>query len=122
MTNQMNRQYPMTAVFTFTKDDFGAGTDLILGYLPDNSIITQSFVETTEAFDASTIDIAATNSTLAVPQTLANAVARADATALGITTARSEVKVTRGATTDTTGKGVLIVAYVQAGRANEVQP
>jgi len=119
---QMNRQYPMVAVFAISLVDFGTDTDMVVGSLPMGAIINESFIEGDEAFDTSALTVASTNSPLTIAGLGVGSIARVDATVLGITTGTSEITVTRSTDTDTTGNAYLIVSYVEAGRANEVQP
>jgi len=121
MAKQLERQYPLTAVFEVTHLDFAGGTSVVVGTLPANAIITDAFYEVVEAFDTSVLSVTATGAAT-FATTAAATTGRTAGTALGILGTAVDVTVSRSLTTDTTGKVYVVIEYVIPRRQNEVQP
>jgi len=120
-TIQMERQYPLVAMFEITKDLFGTGTTITVGHLPGGAVIKSGFVEVVEGFDTSALSFSA-GTALTVANVTAGATGRTNGTSPGVAASTTDVTVTRSATTDATGKAYLAIEYIIPNRQHEVQP
>lgn len=132
--NVAERQYPLTAVVEVRASDFvdANGTPvatMTVAAVPANALITGMFAQFTEAFDASAVgaDVldapgGSSIATVPAPGTGTSGVGRVAGNISGMVANRkSDITITRSATTDTTGKLYLVVEYVEPNRHNEVQ-
>jgi hypothetical protein len=121
MIKQLERQYPLTAVFEVTKFDLDGTNPLVVGTLPSTAIILGGFVETVEAFDVSDMTISAPGA-ITFATVTSGSTGRTNGTAPGMLPNGVDVTVTPSAGTDTTGKMYVVIEYVLPRRQNEVQP
>lgn len=120
-TPQLERQWPLYAVFTVRHTDF-VGTDpLTLGNIPAGAIVVKSFRDIEEAFDTSILAVDATGA-FTIADSVANTTGRVDGSAPLLPAATVPVVLTRDTDTDVTGIVHYVVEYVIPGKQNEVQP
>lgn len=133
--NVAERQYPLSAVievrFSDFVDDTGAAvTSMSVGSVPAGALITDMFLQVAEAFDASAVGAKVLTSpgastdvgNVPAPGTGTSGVGRTAGQQLGqVANQKTDIVITRSATTDTTGKAYLVVEYLEPKRHNEVQ-
>ena len=121
MTKQVERQWPLYAMFEVAHAAFSGTDPLELGTIPAGAVVVGSFRETAEGFDASAVSIDGGGLFTLAPAA-AGSTGRTAGTAPGMATVPTVITATRDSVADVTGKAYVCVEYVFPHKQNEIQP